>query len=174
MCHRIPGVPKRTHLSWASQGSYIAYSKLHMLALTSFVSPVWYTAIHELSLLPFVAPPPKKKKNFISRPSGQLHTKFKAGHTLYCFILILGQKLDKSIDFHSCQDLLPRNCFFDIQGSWTAKYMIQICTYSILPYLSPTIKKIGKFIFARVCSPEIQFLVNPLSLSVGLRVVGGG
>jgi hypothetical protein len=62
MCHRIPGVPKRTHLSWASQGSYIAYSKLHMLALTSFVSPVWYTAIHELSLLPFVAPPPKKKK----------------------------------------------------------------------------------------------------------------
>jgi hypothetical protein len=31
-----------------------------MLALTSFVSPVWYTAIHELSLLPFVAPPPKK------------------------------------------------------------------------------------------------------------------
>jgi hypothetical protein len=62
MCHRIPGVPKRTHLSWASQGSYIAYSKLHMLALTSFVSPVWYTAIHELSLLPFVAPPKKKKK----------------------------------------------------------------------------------------------------------------
>jgi len=45
--------------------------------------------------------------------------------------------------------------FFDIQGSWTVKYMIQRCTYSILPYLSSTIKKIGKFIFARVCSPEI-------------------
>jgi len=63
MCHGVPGVPKRTHLSWASQGSYIAYSKLHMLALTSFVSPVWYTAIHELSLLPFMVPPPNKKKS---------------------------------------------------------------------------------------------------------------
>jgi hypothetical protein len=55
--------------------------------------------------------------------------------------LILGQKLDKSIDFHSCQDLLPRNCFFDIQGSWTAKYMIQRCTHFILPYLSSTTKE---------------------------------
>jgi len=65
MCHRVPGVPKITHISWASQGSYIAYSKLHMLALTPFVPPVWYIAIHALSLLPFVALPPKNKNKIL-------------------------------------------------------------------------------------------------------------
>ena len=65
MYHRVPGVPKRTHPSWASQSSYIAYSKLHILALTSFVPPVWYIAIHALLLLPFVALPPQKKKHYI-------------------------------------------------------------------------------------------------------------
>jgi len=80
-----------------------------MLALASSVPPVWYIAIHTLLLLPFVAP--LKIIYFISRPSGQLQTQFKAAHTLYWHILILGQKLDKAIDFHSCQNLLPRFFF---------------------------------------------------------------
>jgi hypothetical protein len=36
-----------------------------MLALTSFVSPVWYIAIYALLLLPFVASLPPKKKLYI-------------------------------------------------------------------------------------------------------------
>src|SRR5438105_9217263 len=55
MTHRVPGVLKRTHLSWASQCSYIATSKLHVLSLTSSVSSVWYMAVDTLLLLLFIA-----------------------------------------------------------------------------------------------------------------------
>jgi len=67
MCHRIPGVLKRTHVSWASQGSYIAASKLYIIGHASSVSSVCHIARNAPLLLPFVASP--EKCPFISRPS---------------------------------------------------------------------------------------------------------
>src|SRR6266436_5495737 len=43
-CHRVPGVLKINCLSWATMGSYIAGSKLHMFTLTSSFSTISYTA----------------------------------------------------------------------------------------------------------------------------------
>ncbi len=55
----VPEVLKTIDLFWASQGSCIAGSKLHTLALTSSFIAVSFIDKHVLLLLPIVAAPQK-------------------------------------------------------------------------------------------------------------------
>ena len=107
MCHGVPGVLKRTHISWASQGSYIAASKLHIIGHASSVSSVSHIAINAPLLLPFMASPEKFPST--SRPSRQLHTQFRAAHSSSCPTFFPRQKMCRFI----LSSILPaRDCFF--------------------------------------------------------------
>ena len=134
MCHRVPGVPKRTHLSWATQSSYITYSKLHMLALSSSVPSVQYLAISRTFTVALCGSP--KRFSFISRPAGWHHIQFNAAH------FILPYLDPRTIHWFSfLLESASHFSFFDIQGFWTLKYIIQRCTHFIF-LLQPKNKQI--------------------------------
>jgi len=159
MYHRVPGVPKRTHLSWASQGSYIACSKLHMLALAFSVLPVCYIVIHALSLLPFVVPP----ENYPLYPG--LLAFWTATYTIQScthFILAYLDPRTKIRQIHWFPFLSgsASHNFF-----WISRVPGQLNTWfkgahtlSCLTFLLQQKIIIGKFILARICSPEILLL----------------
>ena len=114
MTHGVPGVLKRTHLPWASQGSYIVTLKLHALVLTSFVSFVCYIAVDTLLSFLFIA---SSKNNPLYPDLLDSYIHNLKLHTLFfCLTFLSEQKIGKSIDFHSSQNLLARNCFFQYPG----------------------------------------------------------
>ena len=114
MTHRVPGVLKRTHVPWAGQGSYIATLKLHVLVLTFFVSSVCYIAVDTLLLWLFIA---SSKNNPLYPDLLDSYIHNLKLHTLFfCLTFLSEQKIGKSIDFHSSQNLLARNCFFQYPG----------------------------------------------------------
>ena len=144
----VPGVLKTIDLFWASQGSCIAGSKLHTLALASSFIAVSFIAKHMPILLPIVAAP--KKQSLISGLHGQLHRWFKAAHIPPCLVFLLEEKTDKSIDFHFCQGLVCQKLFLHIQVPWIATYMIQSCTHSPFPCL-PSRTKIRQIHWQSFC-----------------------
>ena len=139
MTHMVPGVPKSTHLPWASQGSYIATLKLHALVLTSFVSSVCYIAVDTLLLLLFIA---SSKNNplypdFINSYiyNLKLHTHFFAPP------FFQNKKQANLLIFIPPRICLPEIVFFNIQASWGHICTIQSCIHFISLCLSWRNKK---------------------------------
>ena len=136
MTHRVPGVLKRTQLPWASQGSYIATLKLHVLSLTSSISSVWYIAVDTLLLLLFIAP---SKNNFLYPDFLNSYIKL---HTLFFALLFFQNKKQANLlIFIPPRICLPEIVFFNIQASWGHICTIQSCIHFISLCLSWRNKK---------------------------------
>ena len=135
MTHRVPGVLKRSHLPWASQGSYIATLKLHMLSLTSSVSSVWYIAVDTLLLLLFIAP---SKNNSLYPDFLNSYIKL---HTLFFAHLSFRTKNKQIYWFLFLPGFAGQKLFFNIHTSLGHTCTIQSCIHFILLNLSSRNKK---------------------------------
>jgi len=80
-----------------------------MFVLTSFVSPVSYITNYAPFFCQLLLP--KKNGCSISGLPGQLYTKFKAAHSCTYFGFPQEQQTNKSMRYHSCQDLHIKNGF---------------------------------------------------------------
>ena len=175
MTHRVPGVLKRTHLPWASQGSYIATLKLHVLVLTFSVSSVCYIAVDTLLLWLFIASS-KNNPLYSNLLDSYIHN-LKLHTLVFCLTCLSEQNIGKSIDFHSCQNLLARNCFSisklpgDIYSQFKAAYTLFCCVFFL------ETKKVNPLILilVRTCLPEIiplyPGLLNSHIHDLGLQIL---